>query len=56
MAAPAIKGRVPKSSTGSGGMRDANAQSMAVFIDTFVNKIDELHFEGTVSAERITVD
>jgi len=24
--------------------------------DTFGNKIDELHFEGTVSAERITVD
>jgi len=40
MAAPAIKGRVPKSPTFRVAVRDANAQSMALFIDTFINKID----------------
>ena len=39
MAAPAIKGRVPGPAS-TADFRNANAQSMALFIDTFINKID----------------
>jgi MraZ protein len=40
MAAPAIKGRVPRSPFSRAALRDANGRSVALFIDTFVNKID----------------
>jgi MraZ protein len=45
MAAPAIKGRVPGPAS-TADLPDANAQSMALFIDTFINKIDR---KGRVS-------